>query len=270
MGVPVATDCTWLAGSDGTPANDTDPIGNTPAGALTQANQNLLFDDTPAPAAGDPDVVHHNVAYEKNAEGAGGHMTQIRLWLTNGIGPNASAGPVTIYCEAGDAGKKIRLQGLVSGVTTPETVTLASPSVVASVNWDVGGLLRGELLASNGIDAVTADADILLQIAGASVACMRAGESQVTGEYDLAVCDTANAVLMAANRLASPTPDVGSLSSYTRPIRAGTVDTSIALPDLDDGETAAEVWRKTLYNGMLAPLAGEVVPKTAVQFAGSA
>lgn len=268
MGAPTDEDILYYPGADGTPTNDTDPIGGaidtgTP---LDQTDPNLLFDGTPANAEGGADITHRNVAYLKNEEGAGGTCSSGKLYLENGLTLFGSSGTVGLTAGASDAGKKALLTGVSGGAVDQELVTLINGTANSATSWDNGEHLRIELLQSDGVTPTTAAAPITVA-RGSNLGVIPAGRYQATTEYELAAASAKNTTLSAANRLANPT----GITAFSRAIKIDGTDASIATPTpIADGDYFGYVLRKTLPNGFVPPLLGYVDIKVAFEFVAAA
>lgn len=270
MGAPVDLDIAYYLGADGTPTNDTDPIGGAPdtGTPLDDTDPNLLFDDTPAnPLVGDANIVHRNIAYRKNEEGAGGQAVNGKLFIANGLILNVASGTVSITAGAADAGKKVLVVGVSGGVVTTELITLVNGTATGVTSWDASEIWRAELLASDGVTPTTAAATITVARGATSLGVIPAGRYQATAEYELAVASAKNTNLSAANRLADPT----GITAFSRAIKIDGNDASIACPTpIADGDFFGYVLRKTGRAGLPAPRLTYVDARVRFQFTATA
>lgn len=268
MGAPTAL--TAETGSNTCPTNDSTSIGGTPSVTLTdQTVRNQLFDETAASPTVGTDVVQYNVLYRANREGAGGHAYDPQLYFLNALRLVASSGTVSVEAAAGDAGKKLICYGFNSGSLVTSTVTLINGTAVGDT-FEASGLWRCELVASDGITPATAAAPILVYHNGTLAGQLPTGWEQATAEYEVSVCSAKNVVVSGSNRTGAPTAASGTMSSYARPLRVGSLHTEIALPSLNDGDYIGFGIKRYLKGGIPAPKLGYLRISHDVEFTASA
>lgn len=256
MAAPIDDDLEFRGASPNVvQADDSEAVGGSMAGAALDENvANLLFDATAANPIGGADIIHHNVFYRFNAEGSGGKCLAGALYLYNGMALNTSAGVASASATTPDAGKIVLLLGFSGGLLVASLITLINGTATGAESFDLSNLFRGELLDSSGTNSTTAAADIMISVAGQDVALIRAGQSQVTAEYELAIATGVDVDCASASRLDAPS-DIGS---FSRPVRFGAVNSALSCPDILDGERLCIAVRKTLKAGLPAPRLGYI------------
>lgn len=269
MGAPTAL--TAETGTNTCPTNDSTSIGGTPSVTLTdQTVRNQLFDETAASPTVGTDVVQYNVLYRANREGAGGHAYDPVLYFVNGLRLVASAGVVSVEAGSGDAGKKLICYGFNSGALVTSTITLINGTAVGAETIEASGLWRCELVASDGVTPATAAAAITIYHNGTVAGQIPAGWEQATAEYEVSVCSGKNIVVSGSNRTTAPTSASGSMGSYGRPLRVGSLHTEVALPSLNDTDYIGFGIKRHLKGGIPAPKLGYVRISHDVEFTASA
>lgn len=266
MSAPTDSDIGFRSASPAKVTDDVTSWGGAPAIDLNEADSDLLFDSTGADPIGGSDKVHRNAFYRENQEGAGGKALGGLVYLVNGIRLIGSAGLLSCVATTNDATKKVIGLGFVSGALQTSTVTLLAGTAVGIGSFDANNFWRAELVASDGVTPTNAVDPIELYIDGTFVGVIQSGLNHATAEYELAVATAKNTNLSAANRLTDPT----GIGSWSRPLRHGSITTSLATPDLNDGDYIGIAVRKTLKAGLSAPLSGRVKPVHNFRFVGSA
>ena len=269
--------------------NDTAAMGGGPDTVqLADSSLNLLFDASPANPAGGADILHRNVFYHQNKEGAGGKMNSGQIALLNGLRLSSGTGVLTFtLTNSADANLTARIICLVGGASpaSPELVRMVSPSVNSITSPDTGGTYRVEFFVNTGtvgVPVLTPTApqgDILIAQAGqylgrnpGSGLIDHLGNtmsiSMVTAEYELAVASAKNTALSSSDRLHEPT----GIGAYSRPILIDgyVTDASIPVPSLNDGEYCGFAIRRTLKAGLPTALVGFVILAHEFRFSASA
>jgi len=270
--VAAPTELTAETGANTCPTDDATSIGGTPTVTLTdQTVRNQQFDETAASATVGTDLVHYNVLYRANREGAGGHAYDPVFFLVNGLRLVASAGVVSVEATAADAGKKLICYGFNSGALVTSVLTLLDGTAVGGETIAASNLWRCELVASDGVTPEQADGPITVYHAGTLAGQLEIGWEQLTAEYEYAFASAADEELAAPDRLTAPTAtSPATVSSYSRPLRIGSLHTEVALPDLDDDQFIGIAIKKHLKGGLPAPKLGYVRTSHDAEFTASA
>lgn len=261
--------------------DDTSAMGGAPAaGELTDSSANLLFDSTPANAAGGADISQKNIFYRSNEEGAGGKMLSGKIAFINGLAPSAGTGVLTFHLtNPADVGLQVRIVCQVSGVwSSSEKTVMANPTVNSIVAPDAGKTYRLECLdAATGLTPTAPAGDILVSQAGQWLGRIsgpvvdRTGATinltMATMEYRMAVASAKNTNLSSANRLTAPS-GIGAASVPL--LIDGTIDTSLSVPDLNDGDYCGIAIYKDIPAGIPVAIGGSVRSEHNFRFAAVA
>lgn len=270
MAAPAAI--AYYPGANGTPTNDTDPIGGaitTGGGELDEDAANLLIDVVSIPLVTDSDETYYGVGYRKN-EASGNLETAMVDNRTAMIGNSSQAVASVQSTSASDTGD-VKLTGLVSTAWAQESITATgTTSATGSTTWDASGLWRAEYLVGGasatpvGDITITVDGQIVAVIYGdRSLPATYRGNNQASREWTVALASAKDATLSAANRKAAPT----GISSFVQGARWTGLDQSLACPgtDLDGGEYIGFVILLTVKAGIPAPVSGYVTPDVGIR-----
>lgn len=223
------------------PADDTSPVGGavTPV-EITGALSGEVIPDGSLVIGVSEQIVYYKT-FVKNT-----HNTDTLLGAGVYV-PNAlpdtlpGTGPIRLAATAADAGKVVRLHGLVGGAPATEQVTLAS-TPVDSVN-SFSELWRAELAGG-----LTASADIQIRYAPTDeiLGHIPAGSRSATAEVDIAVEAAPGGNTTSVDRRTAP-PGL----TFSRPSDSGG---ALSMGDIGPG-VAWAIWRRYRFRtGALPPL----------------
>lgn len=264
MPAPVAEDILWRPGTDGTPANDDDPI----IGAIDTGSEFDPDDADQVIASGEADVIagsartHYGGGYIKLEEGGGGSLQSVYLWLANGGLVMPSAGSLTITDPTGaNDGLVLTACGLVDGEPVVEVLDELDGVVATTTIFDAGS--KWWLQADGAIAGVNGTDDLIVTVGATQVALMRAphvtkwptGLNTVGSIFRLAVTNNASVALAAADRTTLPTA-TGGLTSFSSGALVAGSDGRQSLGSIADAAYRGFVLEKVIPPGMRAPTGG--------------
>lgn len=255
MAAPTAAEAGFYGSDPSQRTDNTTNLGPVDYTAqLTDATLNLLFDSTPANAAGGADISHRNVIGIQN-DSASGHMNSGKYYQLNGLRDGPGGGVLTINATAADAGKKIKVLAFVASVYTEDVVVLINGDATSVIIPAAAEFWRAEVLDSSDV-ATSAAGLIKFSQAGTDLGQIPAPTTDRNGAAVVFYCATKefltakatakNTSLSSADRLTDP----ASIGSYSIPILTATTDTSISLDDLDAGDNHELVVKRVLRAGV--------------------
>lgn len=260
MAAPVDSDLKYYAGTDGNPANNTDPVGGAidTGSEINQATANSLIQ---AVKIGSSTVSYFGIAYRKNEEGSGGKLVGAKLYLRTGGELPDSAGVVSaVSTSSSDTGALwVAYKHGSSWIAAGESITMNGLSTVTGlVTVDSGS----DWVAIYNSGAVPVG-DISIYINSVKVGVIYGsaggnGNFCASTLYTLALASSKNADISADDRLTSPASGIGS---FVRATYWPGNDSAVAIPgtDLEDGDYVGYCLKLTVPGNMTKPPLGKIV-----------
>lgn len=258
--------------ANGTPSNDTDPIGgavDTGGGTLTEGSDRIIS-DVEVQDAGGLDNVYYGAACKQIASAATGTWESPAIYNRAGSKLNSGAGTVEVVSTSLNDTGTVRVTGKVSGVFTQEDVTVTGTTIAAgSETFDSGEVWAWEYLVSGA--AAKPIGNILCYVNSELVGVIYGtglpaatdngnGNYQANALHEIAVATAKNTVITWSatnNRVTAPDGNVGS---YSRCHRFTGDDSSISLAsDLVADDYHQYIVKETLPAGLPEPVLGEWV-----------
>ena len=213
--------------SNGTPTNNTDPIGGTldDSGGTWSEGSDTLIADVEVEDSGGSDLVYYGAATKAIASSATGTLSGPKIVNRAASILNSSSGVASIVSTSSNDDGEVRGTGKVSGVWAPEDIACAGTSPSSGSNvWDANDAWCWEYLVDGA--AARPQGNITISIAGETVAVIYGtgnppsvdagnGDYQANALFDVAVATDINTEITWSstnNRLTAPDGEVGSFS----------------------------------------------------------
>lgn len=257
------SDIKYRGGSDGAPANNSDPYGGAIETGidLNENTPGILLQTIPRPSGADAD--YYGAGYRENTH-ASSDWTDAAYTLRNGaLLPSGSGVASVVSSSASDVGT-MRVTGKVGGAWTQEDIVLNGTTTVFGTEiWDTGEVWRWEYI--NGGSPAFPTGNVTCAVDDEVVSVMYGGtypNNQNTAEWEIAVATAVDSAVGGTNRLTAPT-GVGAFSRAVKWSGAGAVDQSLPIPgggDLIHGHYCGYAVHFIGKDDIPAPLSGYVFP----------